>query len=121
MMILEHGDGTLSEIELDFIQRVYTRSLQIAGTEGSVEWKLRDDRSRIYLEKNGSWEDHVVHDAPHDIGAVVNQTYIDELAHFGEVVRGNEAPCNPLSMGIHVLSVALAAHKSSREKRRIEL
>jgi predicted dehydrogenase len=121
MMILEHENGTLSEIELDFIQRVYTRSLQIAGTEASIEWKLRDDRSRICLEKNGTWEDHVILDTPYDLPTVVNQTYIDELTHFGEVVRGNEAPCNPLSMGIHVLSVALAALQSSREKRRIEL
>jgi len=37
-LILEHENGILSELHLDFIQRTYSRSLQIIGSEGTLRW-----------------------------------------------------------------------------------
>jgi predicted dehydrogenase len=121
MMIIEHESGALSEIELDFIQRTYTRSLQVSGSSGSVEWHLRDDRVRLCEAESGEWTDLFRFEEPYDLAAVINRTYVDELEHLGQVARGETAPCNDLKTGVHVLSVALAALRSSKEERRVEL
>ena len=110
MMVLEHESGVLSQITLDFVQRPYRRWLQVVGSEGTIEWELRGDRVRRFSAAAGEWEDALVLD-DYDVG----ETYLDELRHFARVVRGEEEPVADLASGLHVLSVGLAARRSSDE------
>lgn len=116
MMVLEHDHGVLSEITLDFLQRTYRRSLQVAGREGTMEWELRSDRVRIFTAKHQRWEDLCVL-GPFDI----NQTYLEELRHFARVTARTEEPLVSLADGLHVLQIGLAALRSSADARRVEL
>lgn len=116
MMILEHQGGVLSDIELDFVQRTYRRSLQVAGTEGTLEWELIGDRVRLFEASTGQWRDLVVL-----TGYDFNETYLDELRHLAAVIRGDEAPLVALSAARHVLDVGLAALQSSKEQRRVDV
>jgi predicted dehydrogenase len=116
MMVLEHAGGMLSEIELDFVQRTYRRSLQVAGREGTIEWELLGDRVRIYRPARKEWEDLVVL-CNYDI----NQTYLDELRHLIRVAERRELPLTDLATGLHVLRAGLAALKSSATGRRVHV
>lgn len=116
MMVLEHENGVLSEITLDFLQRPYRRSLQIAGREGTIEWELQSDRVRIFTAARKRWEDLCVI-GPYDI----NQTYLEELRHFTRVTARSEEPLVSLADGLYVLRVGLAALRSSAGARRVEL
>jgi predicted dehydrogenase len=116
MMILEHRSGVLSEIELDFVQRTYRRSLQVTGVDGTIEWELLGDRVRLFEARTNQWQDLVVLD-----GYDFNETYLDELRHFAAVMRGSESPHVGLADARHVLEAGLAALQSSKERRRVEV
>ena len=116
IMVLEHENAVLSEIELDFVQRTYRRSLQIVGSEGTIEWELLDNRVRIFTTKQNAWDDLLVL-SNYDI----NQTYLDELQHFARVIQQAEEPLVDMTAGIHVLRVGLAALQSSASARRVEI
>ena len=121
MMIFEHRTGILSNIDLDFIQRVYSRSLQIAGSEGSIEWALLDKTVRLHAGGDAGWTELFEFGADYDIATTINRTYLDELKHFAAVARGEGGPGNSLADGIHVLSAGLAALQSSDQGRRVEI
>ncbi len=116
MMVLEHESGMLSEITLDFVQRTYRRSLQIAGRQGTIEWELLGDRVRVFDATDRTWDDLFV------LGEYdFNQTYLDELEHFARVTQRKEEPVVDLGAGMHVLRVGLAALRSSALSKRVEV
>jgi myo-inositol 2-dehydrogenase / D-chiro-inositol 1-dehydrogenase len=47
--------------------------------------------------------------------------YIEELAHFAEVVRGNDVPAVTGADARNALQVALAAMKSHQESRPVQI
>lgn len=108
MMILEHEKGVLSEIELDFVQRTYRRSLQVCGREGTLEWELLGEAVRYFDPQKKAWGELM-----NFKGYDINKTYIDELEHFARVIRGEEAPLVSLRDGMHVLDAGLAALRAS--------
>ena len=116
MIILEHQNKIVSEIQLDFIQRPYTRNIQITSDRGSIEWGLIENNLLVFSSKTKKWK-KINNVKKYDI----NQTYIDELIHFSEIVLKNKKPLTSLDDGIHVLKVALGALKSSRLRKAINI
>jgi predicted dehydrogenase len=116
MLILEHRNGVLSQVTLDFVQRPYRRWLQVVGTEGTIEWELKANLVRRYTAEDGRWSDAFA--SPEYSG---DQSYIDELEHFARVIRREEPPVVGLVEATHVLSVALAAKQSAVTGRRTEI
>lgn len=114
MIIMEHHNGILSEIELDFIQRPYSRNLQVCADKSSIEWGLIENNLLMYDINNKNWQ-KINPEDDYDI----NQTYIDELNHFSNVIYNQEAPITSLQDSIHVLNVALSAIESSRQRKTI--
>ena len=114
MIILEHKSGALSEIVLDFIQRVYTRNLQICAGNGTIEWALRKNNLKVFKAESEKWEDLISNES-YDF----NETYIEELLHFSDVIYKNNAPITGLDHSIHVLNVALSAKHSSEQNKTI--
>ena len=115
LMILEHENGKISEICLDFIQRSYTRNLQLTFTEGLLEWSLKGNHISVYSSKQGNgWKNRL------DLKSFdFNQTYIDELKFFLREEKNEDF--NNLNSGIHTLEVALAVKESSHLGKTISI
>ena len=116
MIVMEHEDGSLSEVVLDFIQRVYSRSLQICASEGTIEWFLRTNNLKLFDIETKKWN-NLIDNEDYDF----NNTYIDELKNFSDMIYKESKPVTDLTHSIHVLNVALAAVKSSFEKKTIKI
>mgnify|MGYP006093169201 CR=1 FL=1 len=114
MIILEHKSGALSEITLDFIQRVYTRNLQICAGNGTIEWALKNNNLKFFNATTKKWK-NLISDEFYDF----NETYIEELLHFSDIIYKKDEPITSLDHSIHVLNVALSAKKSSELKKTI--
>jgi len=114
MIVMEHHNGILSEIELDFIQRSYSRNLQICADKTSIEWGLIENNLLMYDVNIKDW-----HKINSDDDYDINQTYIDELNHFSDIVYNQETPITSLQDSIHVLNVALSAIESSKQKKTV--
>jgi predicted dehydrogenase len=112
MLLCRHGDGTLSEIHLDFVQRTYERGCQIVGADGSIFWDFREGSVRLFEAAGERWTTF-----PQVADFQVNQIYIDEMRHFLECVAQRRPTTLPVSEGVRVMALALAAKRSAQEKR----
>lgn len=105
--------GTLVSVHVDFITRAYRRTLSVAGTDGVLEWDF--SRPEVRLFRGGAWETVSFHaPGPDDM-------YVAQARHFMACLAGSERPAQGLPEARRVLALALAAKRSSEEKRRVPL
>jgi predicted dehydrogenase len=107
-IILEHASGALSSVHLNFVQRNYNRSIEVIGSEGTIEWDFNQGETKRY-GLDGELADRVVQPQ----GWELNQMYLDELHHFLDCVDRGVPTCNPVEQGVESLKVALQARKQS--------
>jgi predicted dehydrogenase len=103
-LVLEHTSGAISNVHLNFVQRNYRRSIEIVGSEGTIEW----DYSAGCVDLYGPDGDLSVRVA-HPTGWETNQMYVDEIDYFLEHARSGTASCNPIGSAARTLQLALAA------------
>lgn len=115
-IILQHVGGQHSEVHLDYVQRARVRGCLVAGTEGSIAWDWSEHRVRWYAADQGRWSEEPLPTNWH-----VNQMYVDEMDHFLQCVLSRRATCNPVVEAAVVNRIALAAKRSSHERRFVDL
>lgn len=108
-LLLGHTSGLLSNVHLNFVQRDYRRTCQIIGTEGTLYWDFAQKRVDA-CGRDGT----LSHSIAEPGGWLPNQMYLDEIAHFLERIRQDQAPMNPISDGWQALNIALAARDPAR-------
>ncbi len=101
-VLLRFADGAQADVHVDFVQRGYSRSLKIAGEDGTILWDFRGREVRVYDAGSGTWETGT---APGDPGDM----YVEEVRRFLEnVVAGGEIEAT-LEEGRAVIELALQA------------
>ena len=113
---LKHESGVITQLQLDFLQRVYRRQLEITGSEATLTLDHNTGEIRVY----GSG-DHQFTVFPQKMGVEVNQMYLNEMAHFIACLDGTETPIADLSVGRDVLRVAMAVFESSETGKVVRL
>jgi predicted dehydrogenase len=108
-LICRHASGALSEIHLDYVQRVYDRGSTVAGEEGSIFWDFRTGTVACFEARTGAWTTTGL-----DRGWELNQMYADEIAQLLECVRDRRPAAQSVSDAVEVMRVVLAARESSR-------
>jgi predicted dehydrogenase len=115
-IILRFSSGALGSVHLDMTQRVPVRQCRVVGTKGSVTWDGLSGEARLYCAEAGQWS--TLYPAG-DFDR--NQMYVDEMAAFLDaVLRGCEPPVSGVD-GRAALDIALAAKRSARERRVVEI
>jgi predicted dehydrogenase len=111
-LILGFASGAIGSIHLDMVQRAPTRSCKVVGTEGTLEWDGPSHRVRLYSAASRQWTDLCGPDMRDR-----NESYLVELRHYLECVRGAATPAVTGEDGLRVLDIVLAARQSSMEGR----
>ena len=115
-ILLRFANGSIGEVHLDYVQRVYSRNCQIIGENGTIRWDYYAGEVRWWSPHTKQW--NVVVDFA---GRDSNQMYLDELAHFLRCLEGEDKPESSVIDGAQVLKIALAAKTSAREQRCVNL
>ncbi len=115
-LVLELESGVTANLHLDMVQRTPVRTVRLIGEEGTLALDLRAHELRHYAAESGAWS--TLHAAPK---TDLNDAYVDELRHFLDCVDDGGAPRVCAEDGRRVLEIALAAKRSSHERRRIVL
>ena len=115
-ILLRFKSGTIGEIHLDYVQRVYSRSNHIIGDEGTIRWNYSTGETRWFSIKTNQW--HVYNNPP---GWESNQMYLDEMRHFLRCLDRKEVPTLDVFQGKRVLDVALAAKSSATTGRIVKI
>lgn len=106
-IMLRFDNGAIAGVHLDFVQRAYSRSCKLIGEEGTIIWDYPGKKVSIFSAKSGCWEERQVEAEP-------NNTYIEEMKHFVNCIRGRDTPPVDGASARRVLDIALAAKRSSR-------
>lgn len=115
-ILMKFKNGTIAEVHLDYIQRYPGRSCEIIGDKGSILLDLIKGIVNVYTSEKKEWE---LYEKPEEYE--MNQTYIDEMSHFINCIKGKERPLISIEDGVEVLKLALAAKDSARTGKLIEI
>ena len=106
-LICRHHGGCLSEVHLDYLQRLPERGCRIVGEAGAAAWDLETGHVRWY-SSDRQWRMH----GPSE-GWELNQMYLDEMRHFLTCIERGEPTCCPVAEGAAVTRIALAAREAA--------
>jgi len=115
-VMMKHESGVITQLQMDFLQHVYHRKLEITGSQATLTLDHNTGEIRQYGNA-----DHQFHVFPQRMGVTVNQMYLDEMAHFVRCLQGEEPPIADLTVGRDVLQLALAIFESASKKQLVYL
>lgn len=115
VVILEFLKGALGEIHLDYVQRFYQRNFEFFGEKGTIIWD--SNFKKIILKSKTIGEKSFFLPDKYDL----NKMYIQEAKHFLACVQKRKETITPISKGIEVLKLIMAAKKSAVEDTSIFL
>lgn len=107
-IVLQHKNGVISNIHLDYLRREYLCSCEICGYDGILSWDFKKRQMKLYKAKRKKWIDYS-NKIPQDI----NSMYIEEIKEFLECVKGNRKSCNTVEDASHTLKTAIWAREST--------
>lgn len=115
-IILKFKNGIVGNIHLDMFSRPYRRGCTIMGENGTISWDFSANNVVLYDNEEKKWN-ITFEGKPTDTG----QTYVDELKHFMDCVDNRTKTINDVHEGKRVLEIALAAKKSSSQRKWIKV
>lgn len=101
---LRFKSGALGNIFLTYAQRPESRSCEIVGDEGSIQWDQDSKRVRLYEASKRKWEEFL---EPEMFDP--NQIFVDELREFLSAIEEKREPIHSIEDSKRVLEIALAA------------
>ena len=112
-ILLEFTDGPIGEIHVDYIQRPYSRSCKVVGTEGTIIWEWNNDTVEEYDPRTEAWKSFTLPDWE------MNDMYVDELTHFLECRNKRKSTICEIQDGLADLQVALAAKRAAKNEQHV--
>lgn len=114
-ILLKFETGAIASLHVDFIQQPYEIKCEIIGEKGTIAWDFRANTVRLSCETDNKWQTFPENDFDH------NQTYVREIIHFIQCIRGEEQPPVNGIRGKKILEIALAAKESAQTGKVITL
>lgn len=113
---MRFSNGTIGSIHLNYVQQPPEHYLHLVGTRGTIKWDYSDGGVSLYRSEEEKWQFFPIRD-----GFVRNDMLIAEMAHFINLVKGLEQPKCTLLDGVIAMNLAIAAKKSSAEKKKLRI
>jgi predicted dehydrogenase len=114
-ILLKFETGAIASLHVDFVQKPYQIQCEIIGEKGTLAWDFRTNTVRLSCETDNKWQTFTENNFDHD------ETYVREITHFIECIRGKEEPPVDGIRGKKLLQIALAAKESTQTGKLIAL
>ena len=82
-VILKLKNNVLATIHMDYVRRVYRRTMELLCDYAVIEWSLSKNEVKIFDTTSNSWD--VV-----STGETINDMYVEELKHVLECIKLNK-------------------------------
>lgn len=115
-MIITLEDGLVVEVHLDYLQRTARRQAEFICEDGIIVCDLIGQSVEVYGK-----EPNQCRRRSEGLGADMNHMYVEQMAHFVRVIRGEEESVNPLDSAKKALELALAAKESAERRMPVRL
>jgi predicted dehydrogenase len=104
---LEFGDRIIGSLHLNYTQIPPRHTLEIVGTRGSISWDYHQNTVQAHRKMCSGELESQLFSCPDGFNR--NDLFLDEMAHFLEVINGQAEPICSLNDGISALELALHA------------
>ena len=105
---LRFSNGVVGSVHLNFLQQPPAHCLEINGTGGHIRWDNETGIARVFSVNENDW----ITIAPPS-GFERNDLFMAELAHFIDVINGDEESRCDIDDGIQSLVLTSAVHESA--------
>lgn len=112
-MLLEFENDLIGELHVDYVQRSYSRSCKVIGTNGTLYWEWQQGSVEEFDPEAEQWVSHRLPEW------TMNDMYVDETRHFLQSIENRDETISGLESGKSALEIALAAKRSNTEGRRV--
>lgn len=112
--VLRMKSGAIVQLYLDYADLAYDRGLRVVGDKGSLTWDMPSATLKTYDPVSKTWAEEK---AQFDF----NETYLGELKHFMDAIRGEVRPSDDGSIARLDLRIALACKESAETGRFVTL
>lgn len=113
---LVFANGPLGTLHLDYLQRPGVHWLEVQCADGAIHLDFISGLLRVTRSSGGAEQEF-----PVPAGFERNDLFLAQMRHFIDLVSGRTAPICTLSDGRKALELALAAHASEAEGRKVTL
>jgi predicted dehydrogenase len=113
---LRFDGGALGSLHVNYAQQPPSHRLDVSGTAGSLTSDLMAGTLSLYDVDTQKWAESGL-----PPGWERNTMFLEEMAHFLAVVRGESQPSCTLEDGIRVMRIIEAARASARSGRIVSL
>jgi len=113
---LEFNSEALGSVHLDYLQQPASHWLEVVCTKGSLRLDFNSGLLKISRASIGGEQEFLP-----PAGFERNDLFLAQMRHFIDLVSGRAAPLCTLSDGRKALKLALAAHTSAAEGRKVTL
>jgi len=113
---LAFANGPLGSLHLDYLQRPGAHWLEVQCADGVINLDFISGLLKILHAAGGAEQEF-----PVPVGFERNDLFLAQMRHFIDLVSGRAAPLCTLSDGRKALKLALAAHTSAAEGRKVTL
>lgn len=117
-IVLKFKKGVVAELHLDYLQKTYRRFYEFIGENGIIILDFIAQSVKIYSAKTDKWTKKVF---AKELKTRNEAMFTGELRHFVNCINGREELVNDISSAKKTLEIALACHKSAREKKVVKL
>ncbi|MFP4322564.1 MAG: Gfo/Idh/MocA family protein [Anaerolineales bacterium] len=107
--LLKHRSGVITQLQMDFLGRVYRRELDITGSAGTLTLDHNSGEIRLYGPGPAGYRV-----LPQAMSVTLNAMYLDEMQHFIDCLNGQATSVADIASGAEVLRVALAMFESAQ-------
>jgi predicted dehydrogenase len=114
-MLLEFENDLIGELHVDYVQRSYSRSCKVIGTNGTLYWEWQQGSVEEFDPEAEQWISHELPEWD------TNDMYVDETRHFLQSIENRDETISGLESGKSALEIALAAKRSNTEGRRVSI
>jgi predicted dehydrogenase len=99
---LKFASGAVGSVHLDGFRQPPQHTLEIIGSEGTLQWSNLDGGVSLFTGAKGVWEFF-----PPPNGFDRNDMFLAEMRHFLDIINANAQPQCSLEDGIRVMEIIL--------------
>ena len=116
-ILLRLDSGILAQIHLDYIRPMYSRTLEVVGNKQVLSWNYL--QGKVTSEKT-KYRENIAHRVSKSFNR--NWMFLTHMKYFLHRIITPDTPAlSSFSDGVSALRIAMACHKSFKEKRIIKL
>jgi predicted dehydrogenase len=104
-VLIQHDQGALTSIHLNFVQRDYKRCCQVIGEKGTVYWDFAEPVVEVRTSEPAARRYDL------DPSWTIDRMYLDEMSYFLDCVRETRQTFSSVEDGRAALQVVLSAKK----------